>query len=53
VNKIIKDDSLKTSLFDKFSLEAIGGTPETLRALMRSDVERMIPVVKDLGIKLD
>ncbi len=53
VNKIIKDDTLKTSLFDKFSLEAIGGTSETLRALMRSDIERMAPVVKDLGIKLD
>jgi tripartite-type tricarboxylate transporter receptor subunit TctC len=53
VNKTIKDEALKTTLFDKFSLEAIGGTPETLRALMRSDVERMIPVVKDLGIKLE
>ena len=53
VNKIIKDDTLKASLFDKFSLEAIGGSSETLRALMRSDTERMVPVVKDLGIKLD
>jgi len=53
VNKTIKDEALKTTLFDKFSLEVIGGTPETLRALMRSDVERMIPVVKDLGIKLE
>ena len=53
VNKIIKDDSLKTSLFDKFSLEAIGGTPEMLRVLIKSDAERMMPVVKDLGIKLD
>ena len=53
VNKIIKDDTLKASLFDKFSLEAIGGSSETLRALMRSDTERMAPVVKDLGIKLD
>ena len=53
VNKIIKDDTLKASLFDKFSLEAIGGSSETLRALMRSDTERMVLVVKDLGIKLD
>jgi len=53
VNKLIKDEALKATLFDKFSLEAIGGTPETLRALMRSDTERMMPVVKDLGIKLE
>jgi tripartite-type tricarboxylate transporter receptor subunit TctC len=53
VNKILKDDSLKASLFDKFSLEAMGGTAESLKALIRSDTERMVPVVKDLGIKLD
>jgi len=53
VNKIIKDETVKATLFDKFSLEAIGGTAETLRALMRSDTERMMPVVKDLGIKLE
>jgi tripartite-type tricarboxylate transporter receptor subunit TctC len=53
VNKILKDDSLKASLFDKFSLEAMGGTSESLKALIRSDTERMVPVVKDLGIKLD
>ena len=53
VNKILKDDALRTSLFDKFSLEAMGGSSESLRALIRSDTDRMVPVVKDLGIKLD
>jgi len=53
VNKLIKDEALKATLFDKFSLEAIGGTPEMLRVLIKSDAERMMPVVKDLGIKLD
>lgn len=53
VNKILKDDTIKSTLLDKFSLEALGGTPESLRTLIRSDSERMIPVVKDLGIKLE
>lgn len=53
VNKILKDDALKASLFDKFSLETMGGSSESLRALIRSDTERMVPVVKDLSIKLD
>jgi tripartite-type tricarboxylate transporter receptor subunit TctC len=53
VNKILKDDALKSSLFDKFSLETMGGSSESLRALIRSDTERMVPVVKDLSIKLD
>ncbi len=53
VNKILKDDALRTSLFDKFALEAMGGSSESLRALIRSDTDRMVPVVKDLGIKLD
>lgn len=53
VNKILKDDALRISLFDKFALEAMGGSSESLRALIRSDTDRMVPVVKDLGIKLD
>lgn len=53
VNKVIKDDTLKASLFDKFSLETMGGSAESLRALIRSDTERMVPVVKDLSIKLE
>jgi tripartite-type tricarboxylate transporter receptor subunit TctC len=53
VNKLLKDDSLKASLFEKFSLETMGGTPEALRTLIRSDTDRMVPVVRDLNIKLD
>jgi tripartite-type tricarboxylate transporter receptor subunit TctC len=53
VNKVLKEDSLKASLFDKFSLEVMGGSSESLRALIRSDTEKMVPIVKDLGIKLE
>lgn len=53
VNKMLKDESLKSSLFDKFSLETIGGSSESLRTLIRTDTERMVPIVKDLAIKLE
>lgn len=53
LNNILKDDALKISLFDKFSLETMGGSSESLRTLIRSDTERMVSVVRDLNIKLD
>lgn len=53
VNKILKDDALNSSLFDKFSLEKMGDSSESLRTLIRSDTQRMVPIVRDLGIKLD
>jgi tripartite-type tricarboxylate transporter receptor subunit TctC len=53
VNKILKDDALNSSLFDKFSLEKMGDSSESLRTLIRSDTHRMVPIVRDLGIKLD
>jgi len=31
----------------------MGGSAESLRTLIRSDTERMVPVVRDLNIKLD
>ncbi len=53
VNKILKDDTLNSTLFDKFSLEKMGDSSESLRTLIRSDTQRMVPIVRDLGIKLD
>jgi len=53
VNKILKDEALNSSLFDKFSLEKMGDSSESLRTLIRGDTQRMVPIVRDLGIKLD
>lgn len=52
INDILNSDDMKTRLAAG-GMDVIGGTPEQLTSLMRSEAKRWQPVVERLGIKPD
>ncbi len=53
VNKILKDPTFKADQLDRFALEPIGGTPEQLASLIKSESQRWSHIIKDMNIRLD
>ncbi len=53
VNKILKDPTFKAEQLDRFALEPIGGTPEQLAALIKTESQRWSLIIKDMNIRLD
>ena len=53
VNKILKDPTFKANQLDRFALEPIGGTPEQLASLIKSESQRWSHIIKDMNIRLD
>lgn len=53
VNTILADPAFRAEHLDKHGLEAIGGPPEQLAALIRNDTARMATVIKDANIRLE
>lgn len=53
VNRILGDRKFRSEQLDKFALESIGGSPENLSALIKSDSLRWVQIIKDANIKLD
>ena len=53
VNKILKDPTCKADQLDRFALEPIGGTPEQLASLIKSESQRWSHIIKDMNIRLD
>lgn len=53
VNKILKDPTFKAEQLDRFALEPIGGTPEQLASLIKTESQRWSLIIKDMNIRLD
>jgi tripartite-type tricarboxylate transporter receptor subunit TctC len=51
--KALADPTFKAEFLDKFGLEARGGSPEDLAALIKSESQRWGEVIHDAGIKLE
>ncbi len=52
INAVLKRPDIVQKM-QGLGFELIGGTPEQFRALIRADVERLTPVVKAVGLKVD
>jgi tripartite-type tricarboxylate transporter receptor subunit TctC len=53
VNKILKDPAFKAEQLDRFALDPIGGTPEQLASLIKTESQRWSLIIKDMNIRLD
>ncbi len=53
VNKALKDPVFKAEQLDRFALEPIGGSPEQLAHLIKSESQRWSNIIKDMNIRLD
>jgi len=53
INKLLKDPVFKSEQLDKFILEPIGGTPDALKNLIKSDSAKWSKIIKDTQIQLD
>jgi tripartite-type tricarboxylate transporter receptor subunit TctC len=53
INKMLKDPAFKVDQLDKFMLEPIGGTPDQLRSLIKTDTTKWQQIITDKKIKLD
>jgi tripartite-type tricarboxylate transporter receptor subunit TctC len=52
INKALQSADVKKKLSDQ-GADVLGGTPEQLGALIKSDIARWAPVIKESGAKLD
>jgi tripartite-type tricarboxylate transporter receptor subunit TctC len=52
INAILKDPSVKSAL-NAQGFELIGGTPEDLAALIRSESDKWAPVIRKTGARID
>lgn len=53
VNKLLRDPVFKSEQLDKFILEPIGGTPEILKNLIKSDSLKWTKIIKESQIQLE
>ena len=53
INKLLKDPVFKAEQLDKFILEPIGGSPDNLKNLIKSDSSKWTQIIKDMQLKLD
>lgn len=52
LNKVLQNADVKKKLSDQ-GADVLGGTPEQFGALIKSDIARWAPVIKESGAKLD
>lgn len=53
VNKALKDPVFKAEQLDRFALDPIGGSPEQLANLIKTESQRWSHLIKDMNIRLD
>ena len=53
INKLLKDPAFKSEQLDKFILEPIGGSPENLKNLIKSDSTKWSKIINQMQLKLD
>jgi tripartite-type tricarboxylate transporter receptor subunit TctC len=53
VARVLADPGFKSETLDRLSLEPLGGTPEDLAALIRTETQRWGAVIRDAGVKLE
>jgi tripartite-type tricarboxylate transporter receptor subunit TctC len=51
--RIIRDPKLKSTLWDRQWIDAVGSTPEELAAVLRREKEKWAAIVRAAGISLD
>jgi tripartite-type tricarboxylate transporter receptor subunit TctC len=50
IERVISSDDAKEKLFNA-GIETVGGAPELLTTMMKSEINRMGKVIKDAGIR--
>jgi len=53
INKLLKDPVFKAEQLDKFILEPIGGSPDALKNLIKSDSVKWTRIIKETQLQLD
>jgi len=53
VNKALKDPVFKAEQLDRFALDPIGGSPDQLAQLIKTESQRWALIIKDMNLRLD
>ena len=52
INAVLKDPDVLQKM-NALGFELVGGTPEELSALIKSESEKWVPVIKKAGVKIE